>query len=116
MSVAHTLPVRRRRDQVLLGSMSVGSLLKRQFWVAIFLAVSAHSCLAQTCYPPQRPFIPNDPSSVKEYGNIIKDDLERYIQEIQSYFRCLDAERARAFVEARETSDDYRRVLEILGD
>ena len=53
---------------------------------------------------------------MKEYGNIIKDDLERYIQEIQSYFRCLDAERARAFVEARETSDDYRRVLEILSD
>lgn len=37
-----------------------------------------------------------------------------YIADVQDYFRCLDTERARAFVEAREVSDDYARFLNAL--
>ena len=35
---------------------------------------------------------------------------------IQSYFRCLDSERGRAFEEAREVSEDYGRFLQLVGD
>lgn len=35
-----------------------------------------------------------------------------YIADVQDYFRCLDDERARAFVEAREVSEEYVRFLE----
>lgn len=66
---------------------------------------------AQTCFLPPRPFVPRDPHAVQEYADLIKDDFEVYIQDIQSYFRCLDDERARAFQEAREVSEAYGRFL-----
>lgn len=91
-------------------------MLKHQLRVAAFLAASATGCIAQTCYPPQRPFVPRDPTVLKEFGEIIQDDFERYIQEIQRYFRCLDEERVRAFEEAHATSEQYGQVLEILSD
>lgn len=31
---------------------------------------------------------------------------------MQDYFRCLDEERARAFVEARKVSEEYGRFLD----
>ena len=33
--------------------------------------------------------------------------LTTYIAEVQAYFRCLDEERARAFVKAREVVEQY---------
>ena len=72
--------------------------------------------LAESCFAPTRPFVPNDSQSARDYANIIRDDFEDYIQNIQSYFRCLDSERARAFGEAREVSEDYGRFLQLVGD
>ena len=70
----------------------------------MFLAGDA---LAETCFAPSRPFVPNDPQAAQEYADLIRNDFENYIQDIQSYFRCLDEERERAFQEARDVSEEY---------
>jgi len=67
---------------------------------------------AETCLAPQRPFVPGDPEAARSYADIIRQDFENYIQDVQEYFRCLDAERARAFEEAREVSQEYGRFLQ----
>jgi len=71
---------------------------------------------AESCLAPPRPFLPNDSQAARDYADIIRRDFEDYIQDIQSYFRCLDEERARAFEEAREVSEDYGRFLQSVGD
>ncbi|MBM1312198.1 hypothetical protein JQT66_18240 [Sulfitobacter mediterraneus] len=71
----------------------------------------AGSSLAETCLAPSRPFVPSDPQAAQEFGGLIRRDFEFYIQDIQSYFRCLDDERVRAFEEAREVSEEYGRFL-----
>lgn len=48
---------------------------------------------------------------MRAYADLIRSDFESYIADVQDYFRCLDTERARAFTEAREVSDDYGRLL-----
>ena len=75
------------------------------------VASSAESCLA-----PSRPFVPSDSQAARDYADIIRQDFEDYISNIQDYFRCLDNERARAFKEAREVSEDYGRFLQLVGD
>ncbi len=72
--------------------------------------------LAESCFAPARPFLPSDSQAARDYSDIIRGDFEDYIQDIQSYFRCLDSERARAFEEAREVSEDYGRFLQLVGD
>ncbi len=72
--------------------------------------------LAESCFAPPRPFLPNDSQAVRDYADVIRGDFEDYIQDIQSYFRCLDSERGRAFEEAREVSEDYGRFLQLVGD
>ena len=69
-----------------------------------------------SCLAPPRPFLPNDSQAAQDYADIIRRDFEEYIQDIQNYFRCLDGERARAFKEAREVSEDYGRFLQLVGD
>ncbi|ARU01607.1 hypothetical protein [Yoonia vestfoldensis] len=71
---------------------------------------------AQTCFPPARPFVPNDSVAIAEFADLISQDFETYIHDVQAYFRCLDEERARAFEEAREVSQDYARFLQGQGD
>jgi hypothetical protein len=65
----------------------------------------------QGCVAPPRPFVPGDPVAVREYADLIRADFETYLADVQSYFRCLDAERARAFEEAREVSEEYARFI-----
>ncbi|UXX85402.1 hypothetical protein N7U68_20775 (plasmid) [Roseovarius pelagicus] len=77
----------------------------------LFLAYSANPADAETCLAPPRPFVPSDTQSAREYADIIRNDFELYIRDIQSYFRCLEEERARAFEEAREVSEEYGRFL-----
>lgn len=48
---------------------------------------------------------------MRTYADLIRADFEAYIADIQDYFRCVDEERARAFAEAREVSEDYGRFL-----
>jgi len=49
---------------------------------------------------------------MRTYADLIRGDFEAYIADVQDYFRCLDEERARAFVEAREVSEEYGRLIE----
>ncbi|MCZ4354777.1 hypothetical protein O4H61_19895 [Roseovarius aestuarii] len=49
-----------------------------------------------------------------EFAEIIRQDFEYYINDIQAYFRCLDEERARAFEEARQVSQDYGRFQAVI--
>jgi len=79
--------------------------------VIFSLMFPAGSTLAGTCLAPSRPFVPSDPHAAQEYAEIIRTDFEAYIRDIQSYFRCLDDERARAFEEAREVSEEYGKFL-----
>lgn len=71
---------------------------------------------AQTCLAPARPFLPDDSRSVRDYADVLRRDFDLYIAGIESYFRCLDGERTRAFEEARKVSEDYARFLEIVSD
>ena len=83
--------------------------------VALLLLVPAAS-QEETCLAPLRPFVPSDSQAAQDYADIIRRDFEVYITDIQDYFRCLEQERARAFEEAREVSQDYGRFLELVGD
>jgi hypothetical protein len=53
---------------------------------------------------------------VRDYRGIIRQDFEAYIRDIQSYFRCLEHERTRAFEEAREVSEEYNRFLQLVEE
>lgn len=78
---------------------------------ALWALPAAASCLA-----PERPFLPADPQDARAYADLIREDFETYISEVQDYFRCLDAERARAFSEAQEVSQDYGRFVGMTGN
>jgi hypothetical protein len=69
---------------------------------------------ATDCIPPERPFLPQSQDDMRAYADLLRSDFESYIADIQEYFRCLDAERQRAFQEAREVSEDYGRLVELL--
>ena len=79
--------------------------------VLMILAVGAAG-QAAACTPPERPFLPQSRQDMRIYSDLIRADFETYIAEVQDYFRCLDEERARAFIEAREVSEDYGRFVE----
>lgn len=51
---------------------------------------------------------------MRAYADLLRSDFEGYTADIQGYFRCLDAERQRAFQDAREVSEDYGRLVELL--
>lgn len=92
-------------------------LKRRKLLQAIFLLLFwSGRAAAESCYPPERPFVPSDPQSAKEFADIIRGDFELYIRDVQVYFRCLDGERARAFEEAREVSQDYGHFLQAVGE
>lgn len=79
------------------------------------LVSSVSFAAAETCTAPPRPFVPSDPQAARDYADIIRNDFELYIRDIQSYFRCLEEERVRAFEEAREVSEEYGRFLQTVG-
>lgn len=91
-------------------------ICRRRLIPVLSLISLAGQALGQTCYSPERPFVPTDPQDVQEYRDLIGRDFENYIADIQSYFRCLEEERARAFEEAREVSQEYGRFLEITSE
>ena len=59
--------------------------------------------------------LPFDLDTSRAYADLIREDFEGYISAVQEYFRCLDAERARAFSEAQEVSQDYGRFQSVVG-
>lgn len=70
--------------------------------------------MAGACIAPEKPYLPERPEDVRAYADLLRADFEAYIADIQEYFRCLDAERHRAFFEAQEVSRDYERMVDIL--
>ena len=82
----------------------------------IFVAFCPGAGTAATCSAPVRPYLPNDSQAARDYADIIQRDFETYIADIQGYFRCLELERARAFEEAREVSQEYGKFLRDLGE
>lgn len=82
------------------------------FLLTITMLATAGSVYA--CAPPERPFMPRSAEDMRSYADLIRRDFEAYFVEIQEYFRCLDAERARAFVEAREVSEEYGWYIETM--
>ncbi|WP_371931685.1 hypothetical protein [Roseovarius sp. MMSF_3298] len=79
-----------------------------------FVAFCPGAGAAATCSAPVRPYLPDDSQAVRDYADIIRRDFETYITDIQNYLRCLEAERARAFQEAREVSQEYGRFTELI--
>jgi len=75
------------------------------------LVAGAVGSSAAACVPPERSFLPQSPDDMRAYADLIRGDFEAYIAEVQEYFQCLDVERARAFAEAREVSEDYARFV-----
>lgn len=69
---------------------------------------------ANGCTQPERPFLPASRDDMRTYADLIRGDFEAYIADVQDYFRCLDEERERAFVEAREVSEEYGWFLDAL--
>ena len=75
----------------------------------LMLAASPQDAVASPCIAPERPYLPQSRADMRLYADLLRADFETYIAEVKVYFRCLDAERARAFNEAREVSEAYGR-------
>lgn len=73
----------------------------------MIVAIPAQAAMAAPCIAPERPFLPQSREDMRRYAVLLRADFETYIAEVQTYFRCLDEERARAFVEAREVVEQY---------
>lgn len=76
--------------------------------------ISAAGVALADCLPPEPPWLPSGAADVRIYADLIRADFENYIAEVQEYFRCLDAERARAFAEAQEVSREYVRFQNMM--
>lgn len=66
------------------------------------------------CISPERPFLPQSREDMRTYAELIRGDFEAYIADVQDYFRCIDEERARAFIEAREVTEEYGRFIQLI--
>lgn len=81
---------------------------------ALLLAPIAHEpASAETCLPPARPFVPSDRGAASAYADLIRQDFETCLTAIQTHLQCLERERARAFTEAQEVSQEYGRSSEM---
>ena len=65
MSVPQTLPVRPRFDQVLRGFHALRLSRARVALAILLLASHAGIASAESCYPPPRPFVPNDVAALE---------------------------------------------------
>ncbi len=90
------------------------SCARNAILVLLIVATPAQAAMAAPCIAPERPFLPQSREDMRLYADLLRADFETYIAEVQTYFRCLDDERARAFVEAREVSEEYGRFVEAL--
>lgn len=86
----------------------------RNITLALLITVLVAACPAHACTPPERPFLPTSREDMRAYADLIRGDFEAYIADVQQHFRCLDKERARAFIEAREVSEEYGRFVDVL--
>jgi hypothetical protein len=84
----------------------------RNITLVLLITVLVVSGPAHACIPPERPFLPASREDMRAYADLIRGDFEAYIADVQGYFRCIDDERSRAFVEAKEVSEQYGRFIE----
>lgn len=99
------LPIKQTRLRRFLSSKP------QSFAPFILSLLLAHGASAETCIAPPRPYVPSDARTARDYVVMVRRDFDLYMIDIQSYFRCLDEERVRAFEEAREVSLEYGRFL-----
>ncbi len=85
---------------------------RKAAFVLLAMVAWPQDALAPPCVPPERPYLPSTPEDTACLCRPPESDFEGYIAGVQDYFRCLDAERARAFAEAQEVSAEYGRFLE----
>jgi hypothetical protein len=85
------------------------SCARNAILVLLSVAACPEALMASPCVAPERPFLPQSSADMRLYADLLRADFETYIADVQVYFRCLDAERARAFTEARDVSEDYGR-------
>ncbi len=69
--------------------------------------------IAGSCLPPAPPWMPTDADDVQAYADLLKRDAEAYFADVENYFRCQDQKRREVFVQAREFSEAYARLLEL---
>ncbi|NVK58357.1 MAG: hypothetical protein HWE26_22445 [Alteromonadaceae bacterium] len=74
------------------------------------------TALAQSCLAPEKPYLPTAASEVRHYADLLRQDFENYLSEVSRYFACLDEERARAYREAQEVTQQYQRFIEIVSE
>ena len=86
----------------------------RNITLALLSTVLVAASLASACTPPERPFVPTSREDMRAFADLIRGDFEAYIADVQDYFRCLEEERARTFVEARKVSDEYGRFIKAI--
>jgi hypothetical protein len=86
----------------------------RNIPLPLLITVLAAAGPALACSPPERSFLPTSREDMRIYAELIRGDFDAYFADVQDYFRCLDEERARAFVEARQVSEEYWRFLEVV--
>ncbi|WP_142085241.1 hypothetical protein [Roseinatronobacter monicus] len=84
----------------------------------VMLCAAASPPLAQSdagfCLPLFPPLLPSDARLMREFADLLRDEFEQYLSEVTGYFRCLDAERDRAWREAAEVTAQYGAFLEAL--
>lgn len=68
----------------------------------------------EPCLPLIPPDLPSDAGLMREFEDLLREEFEHYLSEVTLYFRCIDAERARAWREAAEVTAQYGAFLEAL--
>ena len=94
-------------------------ILKKTGYMVIISSIFWGSgCQANSCIPPERPFVPAETDAAREFRDLIYDDYQVYFEDFSRYLQCLDQERARAFQEGQEVSEEYRQFFDqvVTGD
>ncbi|WP_424928148.1 hypothetical protein [Amaricoccus tamworthensis] len=87
--------------------------LLKQTWVVMIVLGWGSAAIAGTCLPPAPPWMPTNADDVWAYADLLRRDAETYFTDVERYFRCQDQERTEVFVQAREFSEAYARLLEL---
>ncbi len=87
--------------------------LLKQTWAVMVVLSWGSAAIAGTCLPPAPPWLPTNADDVQAYADLLKRDAEAYFADVENYFRCQDQERREVFVQAREFSEAYARLLEL---
>jgi hypothetical protein len=77
---------------------------------ALIVVAQAQDAMAAPCHAPERHFLPQSREDMRLYADLLRADFETYIAEVQTYLRCFDEDRARAFVKAREVVEQYGQL------